>query len=74
MIDVDLPVIELNATHRCDRCNAQACTVATKDAFELLFCGHHSKKNRQKLFDLGWTIIDDGVILEDLGYKMPELV
>ena len=74
MVDEYFPVIEFNAQDRCDRCGAQACTIAAKDSGELLFCAHHSREVRQKLFDDGWTITDDAAGLEALGFKMPELV
>lgn len=74
MVDEELPVIDFNATMRCDGCGAQAYTLARKDGWELLFCGHHAKDSRQKLFDTGWEIVDDGAGYEDLGYEIPELV
>lgn len=37
----------LNATHRCDRCSAQAYVhVFLTAGTDLLFCGHHWNKNR----------------------------
>ena len=36
----------LNATHRCDRCGAQAYVrVFLKSGNDLLFCGHHFERN-----------------------------
>lgn len=34
----------LNATDRCDRCNAQAYVMIKGSTGELLFCGHHYDK------------------------------
>lgn len=74
MVDEEFPVIDFNATMRCDGCGAQAYTLARKNSAELLFCAHHSKMSRQNLFDNGWTIVDDAAGLEDIGYEVPELV
>lgn len=74
MVDNELPLIEFTAHDRCDRCIARAYTLARRDNLELMFCPHHSKKVRQNLFDDGWEIIDDVLGLEELGYKIPELV
>lgn len=74
MVDEENPVIDFNATMRCDRCIARAHTLAKKDNMELLFCPHHSREFRQPLFDDGWEIIDDAAGYENLGYEIPELV
>jgi hypothetical protein len=76
MVDNPEPVIDFTAQDRCDAaCPARAYTLAQHDEFgELLFCTHHSRKYRQTLFDDGWTIIDDAAGLEEIGYKIPELV
>lgn len=71
----DTPLIEFTAHDRCDRCIGRAYTLAKHEEFgELMFCPHHSRNYRQALFDDGWEIIDDTLGLEELGYKIPELV
>ena len=42
---------ELNATHRCDACGAQAYVrvVLESTGGELLFCAHHARVNEDKL-------------------------
>lgn len=74
MVHQETPVIEFTAADRCDRCPGRAYTLARKDGLELLFCPHHSKAFRQTMFDNGWEIVDDAAGLEELGYKIPELV
>lgn len=75
MLDNETPMIEFSAQDRCDRCIGRAYTLAKHEDFgELLFCPHHSRKVRQALFDEGWTIIDDTLGLEELGYSQLELV
>lgn len=73
-LDVDLQLIEFTAADRCDRCGAQAYTMARKDdaKSELLFCRHHRRDHAELLMDEGWTIIDDVAGLEELEpYKAP---
>lgn len=75
MIDEDFPMIDFSAQDRCDRCIARAYTLAQHEEYgELMFCPHHSKEVRQNLFDEGWTIIDDALGLEELGYRELQLV
>lgn len=74
MVHEELPLIEFTAQDRCDRCGAQAYTLARREGFDLLFCAHHSRENRDKLYDDGWEIIDDAAGLEQLGYNIPELI
>lgn len=65
MVDIDNPVIELTTESRCDRCGAQAYTLAEReDAGELLFCGHHFRENKAKLREGGWTIVHDTASME----------
>lgn len=70
MIHDTLPVIEFTAQDRCDRCGAQAYSLARRDDVksDLLFCAHHRKDNYEKLLDEGWEIVDDFEGLEALGY------
>jgi hypothetical protein len=44
------------AKDRCDRCGAQAKTLALLVAGPLLFCGHHTKKYMQALAYAGAQI------------------
>jgi hypothetical protein len=48
---------KLNAQDRCDRCGAQAKTVASKGKLEILFCDHHTNKYREQLTKQGWQLI-----------------
>jgi ribosomal protein S27AE len=49
----------LNRTHdRCDKCGAEAFIIASKDEFELLFCGHHGAAHWKALEGTGWSIDD----------------
>jgi hypothetical protein len=45
---------QLNATHRCDRCGAQAYLRVEMPGtgLELLWCGHHADEHRAKLEEL----------------------
>lgn len=53
----------LIAVDRCDAksCNAGARVRAVKDSFELIFCGHHARKNVNSLVESGWLIDDQSV-------------
>lgn len=74
MVHEELPLIEFTAHDRCDRCGAQAYTLAKNPDFgELLFCAHHSREYRLNLFQEGWSISDDAEGLESLGYSFPQL-
>lgn len=68
MLDIlDNPVIEFTAHDRCDRCGAQAYTMATKEGCsELLFCLHHRNEHYDALLDQDWKVIDDAAALENL--------
>jgi hypothetical protein len=60
MVDLDFPLVEFTADDRCDRCGAQAYTLAKHDEYgELLFCLHHRKNHADTLIDEGWTVVDD---------------
>lgn len=60
MIDEQTPVIEFTAECRCDRCGAQAYTLAQReDLGDLLFCLHHRKQHYDALLDMGFEVVDD---------------
>lgn len=48
----------VNTVFRCDSCQAQAFSAATKDELMLFFCGHHFKRHADALDTLGWTVYD----------------
>jgi hypothetical protein len=43
----------LTGHDRCDRCPAAAVLRAVLPAGELLFCGHHARRHRARLVELG---------------------
>lgn len=49
---------ELNSQDRCDACSAAAQVVATFLNGELMFCGHHAKKNKDNLVSKSANIFD----------------
>ena len=58
--NVVLDTAPLNALDRCDRCGAQAYVRAVMaNGFELLFCGHHSKKYQDGLAGSAQRIQDE---------------
>lgn len=42
-----------NATHRCDKCGAQAYVEATFESGSLIFCAHHGKAFRPAMESAG---------------------
>jgi hypothetical protein len=46
----------LTRSDRCDRCSAAALHRAVLPAGELLFCGHHARRYRARLLDIGATL------------------
>lgn len=50
------PATLFTTKDRCDRCGAQAKTLALFVAGPLLFCGHHTKKYRHALLISGAEI------------------
>lgn len=67
---------QLNATHRCDRCGAQAYVRAgiiydDGGQGELLFCGHHGKIHAPKLLEREGTWLHDET---DRLYKESALI
>ena len=72
MIDIlegqgGLEMIEFSALDRCDRCGAQAYSLARMDGLELMWCLHHRKKYSASLLNEGWEIIDDYEAIERLA-------
>lgn len=56
---------ELTASDRCDSCGAQAYMRATlPNGGQLLFCGHHGRKNHDKLLSLGALWLDESSRLD----------
>lgn len=68
MVDKNNPVLVFTAYDRCDRCGAQAYTLARHEdvAGELLFCLHHIRDSGDRLLDDGWEIISDEAAIADL--------
>ena len=60
----------LDATDRCDRCQAQAYVKVIGEVGDLLFCGHHYNKvmdnaeGYKKMMDFMVEVIDERVRLE----------
>jgi hypothetical protein len=54
----------LNATDRCDSCNAQAYVWVNGISGDLLFCGHHFSKSEEKIRAYAFEIIDERYKLE----------
>jgi hypothetical protein len=57
--EVQTPVVELNATDRCDECGAQAYIRVELASGELLFCGHHGNEKREALEPIAITWHDE---------------
>jgi hypothetical protein len=49
---------ELTAQDRCDACSAAASVIATLLNGELMFCGHHARKNADRLKSVSINIFD----------------
>jgi hypothetical protein len=50
----------MNATHRCDRCGAQACVrVLLRSGHDLLFCAHHYRHHAPALAEVAVAIQDE---------------
>ena len=49
---------ELKATDRCDACSAGAKVIAKFLHGELMFCGHHAKKNKTVLQEKAIEVYD----------------
>lgn len=72
MVDYEAPCIDFTAEDRCDRCGAQAYTLARHEDFgELMFCLHHRRENVDILLDEGWEIIDDYEAMSRLADNFP---
>lgn len=53
----------LTAEDRCDSCSAAAQVVFTFASGELMFCGHHAKKNKDVLLDKSLNVWDPNKII-----------
>ena len=49
----------LSPLNRCDSCAAEALVLIKGVTGELMFCGHHYKKNETALADFAYEIIDE---------------
>lgn len=49
----------LNATDRCDRCQAQAFVLVKGIQGDLIFCGHHFTKHEEALYNWSYDILDE---------------
>lgn len=60
MLYDDNMMVEFTTFDRCDRCGAQAYSVAIREDIlgELLFCMHHRMENADALERDGWTVTD----------------
>lgn len=72
MVHEEFPVLEFNAGDRCDGCGAQAHALAQCELGELMFCIHHLRKNRARLLDEGWEVIEDWESIDSLYNPDPE--
>lgn len=66
MVHDEMPVVEFTAQDRCDGCGAQAYAAATSEFGELLLCGHHLRRNYDRLLDEGWEVTEDFEALDRL--------
>jgi hypothetical protein len=59
------PDYVLDASHRCDRCGAQALVLVMLNSInkDLLFCGHHWGDNRKALETKDITVVDESARL-----------
>lgn len=57
VVDLESPR-ELTLQDRCDSCSAAADVVATFLNGELMFCGHHARKNAEMLKSASINIFD----------------
>ena len=60
-MNTTLETPELNATHRCDACGAQAYVrvVLESTGGELLFCAHHARRHGEKLREVALLFQDE---------------
>lgn len=50
---------QLKVIDRCDSCNSQAFVLVELVSGELMFCGHHYNKNKEKLNNQAYKIVDE---------------
>lgn len=58
---------ELTALDRCDACSAAAQVVATFLNGELMFCGHHARKNKELLKVKAVEVYDPESVIHTLN-------
>lgn len=63
-LDESLYVRELTLNDRCDSCGAAALGYAVLRDQDLLFCGHHMRKNIDKLEDAGFEVYFEDALAE----------
>jgi hypothetical protein len=62
----EAPVIEerqLKVADRCDQCGAQAFVLVKLITGELVFCGHHYNKHKEKLNNQAYEIVDERYVI-----------
>jgi hypothetical protein len=50
---------QLKVVDRCDQCGAQAFVLVKLLTGELMFCGHHYNKHKEKLNNQAYEIVDE---------------
>jgi hypothetical protein len=58
-VEIVNPEYILGAKDRCDRCQAEALVLVKGVGGELLFCGHHYKKNEEALVKFAYEVVDE---------------
>lgn len=58
-VEIVKPEYILGAKDRCDQCQAEALVLVKGVGGELLFCGHHYKKNETALVKFAYEVIDE---------------
>jgi hypothetical protein len=58
----EAPVVQerqLKVVDRCDQCGVQAFVLVKLITGELMFCGHHYNKHKEKLNNQAYEIVDE---------------
>jgi hypothetical protein len=56
---INTPARQLKVADRCDQCGAQAFVLVKMISGELMFCGHHYDKHKEKLNNQAYEIVDE---------------